>query len=48
MTIRILIVDDLPVVRTGLHAMLDTHADFMVVGEAATGLGGVKLVGDAC
>jgi DNA-binding NarL/FixJ family response regulator len=35
--IHVLIVDDHPVVRTGLHAMLDSQDDVTVVGEAANG-----------
>ena len=35
--IRILLVDDHPVVRAGLQGLLSGHADFMVVGEAADG-----------
>lgn len=35
--IRILVVDDHPVVRAGLVAMLGTQEDFEVVGEAGTG-----------
>ncbi len=35
--IRVLIVDDHPVVRDGLRAMLATQPDMEVVGEAATG-----------
>ena len=34
-TIRILIVDDHPVVRRGIRSLLSNHADFEVVGEAA-------------
>lgn len=47
MTIRILIVDDHPVVRTGLHAMLDTQEEFTVVGEAADGIEALTLVEQA-
>lgn len=36
-TLRLLIVDDHPVVRDGLRAMLATQPDFAVVGEAGTG-----------
>ncbi|HXT17516.1 MAG TPA: response regulator transcription factor [Gemmatimonadaceae bacterium] len=35
--IRILVVDDHPIVRSGITSVLATQADFDVVGEAATG-----------
>lgn len=35
-TIRILIVDDHPVVRLGMKSLLSNHTDFEVVGEAET------------
>ena len=43
MTLRLLVVDDHPVVRMGLVAMLSEHADFEVVGEAADGAEAVVL-----
>lgn len=43
--IRLIIADDHPVVRAGLQAMLTSQADFLLVGEAATGEEVVELVG---
>ena len=40
--IRVLVVDDHPVVRDGLVAILSTQDDFTVVGEAADGVGAVE------
>jgi DNA-binding NarL/FixJ family response regulator len=37
-TIRILVVDDQPVVRAGVAALLGTQPDLEVIGEAADGL----------
>lgn len=41
--IQLLIADDHPVVRDGLHAMLNTQPDFQVVGEAVNGAEAVRL-----
>lgn len=41
--IRILIVDDHPVVRDGLRGMCEAVADFTVVGEAGDGVEAVRL-----
>jgi two-component system, NarL family, response regulator LiaR len=43
MTIRVLLVDDQPVVRTGLRALLETESEMEVVGEAAGGLFAISL-----
>jgi DNA-binding NarL/FixJ family response regulator len=37
MTIRIIIADDHPVVRSGLRALLTSQPDFEIVAEAANG-----------
>lgn len=42
--IRVLIVDDHPVVRTGLRGMFETDPGFEVAGEAGDGAGAVELV----
>ncbi len=46
MTIRVLIADDHPVVRSGLAGMLGVEPDIDVVGEAADGAQAVTLAGD--
>ena len=43
-TIRILLVDDHTLFRSGVKALLQRQPDFEVVGEASDGLEGVKLV----
>ena len=42
MTIRILIVDDHAVVRSGLKLLLETEEDIVVVGEAGSADEGVR------
>jgi two-component system NarL family response regulator len=41
--IRLLIADDHPVIRAGLRALLSSHGDFVVAGEAADGLQAVDV-----
>lgn len=42
--IRVLIVDDQRIARTGLRSMLDGYDDIEVVGEAEHGLAGIRMV----
>ena len=42
--IRVAVADDHPVVRDGLVAMLETQADFTIVGQVATGSEALALV----
>ncbi|WP_017610353.1 response regulator transcription factor [Nocardiopsis xinjiangensis] len=44
--IRVLLVDDHPVVREGIRGMLDTEADLTIVGEAASGPESVARVAE--
>ena len=44
--IRILIVDDHPIVRDGLVAILSTQPDLQVVAEAASGAEALQLLVD--
>ena len=46
-SIRILVVDDHPVVRNGLVAMLETQDDFRVVGEAGSGVEALEIINTA-
>jgi len=43
MTIHILLIDDHPVVRAGLRALLDLESDLDVVGEASNGTDAIRL-----
>ena len=42
--IRIVLIDDHNLFRSGIKALLSRQADFDIVGEAADSLSGVKLV----
>ncbi|HEX4258793.1 MAG TPA: response regulator transcription factor [Streptosporangiaceae bacterium] len=46
MTVRILIADDQPLVRTGLRTILQAEPDFEVAGEAADGARAVELAAE--
>lgn len=42
--ISVLIVDDHPIVREGLHALISTEPNMQIVGEAANGVDAVRMV----
>lgn len=44
--VRVLVVDDHPVVRRGLHSMLDGESGISVVGMACSGKEGIRLTGE--
>jgi DNA-binding NarL/FixJ family response regulator len=44
MTIRVAVIDDQPLIRAGISALLSRHSDLSVVGEAADGSEAVALV----
>ncbi|AZQ74293.1 MULTISPECIES: response regulator [Streptomyces] len=46
MTVRILLADDQPLVRSGLRLLMADQPDLDVVGEAATGAEAVRLAGE--
>lgn len=46
MSVRVLLVDDHPIVRDGLKGVLNNHPEFIVVGEAGDGLEVLPLVGE--
>jgi DNA-binding NarL/FixJ family response regulator len=46
--IRTLLVDDQPLIRSGIRALLDSEDDIEVVGEAADGQAGVELATQLC
>ncbi|MEU9124360.1 response regulator transcription factor [Streptomyces sp. NPDC048506] len=46
MTVRVVLADDQPLVRSGLRVIMADHPDLEVVGEAATGTEAVQLARD--
>ncbi|MFF9075728.1 response regulator [Streptomyces sp. NPDC014735] len=44
MTVRVVLADDQPLIRSGLRVIMADHPDLEVVGEAATGAAAVELV----
>ncbi len=45
MTVRVVLVDDQPVVRSGLRMILQAEDDLEIVGEASNGAEGIGLIG---
>lgn len=45
MSVRILLADDHPIVREGLHALLETQTDFEVIAECANGEEAIRQSG---
>ncbi|MFD2469897.1 response regulator [Amycolatopsis silviterrae] len=43
MTVRVLLADDQPLIRSGLRVLIADHDDLLVVGEAGTGAEAVEL-----
>ena len=46
MTVRLLLVDDHEVVRSGLRMLLESEQDVQIVGEAGTGREALEMVGE--
>ena len=46
MTIRVILADDQPLIRTGLHVLINDAPDIDVVGEAGTGAEAVSLAAE--
>ncbi len=44
MTVRVMLVDDHPVVRAGVRAVLEAHADLTVVAEAGDGAAALRVL----
>ena len=44
--IRVLLVDDHPIVRNGICSLLEKAVDIEIVGEASDGAGALRLAGE--
>ena len=45
-SIRVMVIDDHPIVREGVRSLLSNYADFKVVGEAESGRSALECVGE--